>query len=154
MIAGRWLVVATAVLVGGAAGLGAFTFSYAQGQSYLTNDPAACANCHVMGNHYSAWLKSSHHASATCNDCHTPRAPAGKYYTKARNGFLHSLYFTLGGYPDPIRITTASRRVTEGACRSCHAEIVAAIDGGASHVDAGPANSCIRCHATVGHWVR
>lgn len=36
--------VAVAVLVGVALGLGAFTFVYARGASYLTNDPAACAN--------------------------------------------------------------------------------------------------------------
>ena len=28
------------------AGIGGYTFVYAKGASYLTNDPAACANCH------------------------------------------------------------------------------------------------------------
>ena len=36
-----------AALVGLAAGLGGYTFAYAKGWSYLTNDPRACANCHV-----------------------------------------------------------------------------------------------------------
>ena len=36
------------VLLGAAAGLGAYTFVYARGWSCLTNDPRACANCHVM----------------------------------------------------------------------------------------------------------
>ena len=53
-------------------GLGLYTFVYARGASYLTNDPAACANCHVMSEQYDGWLKSSHHAVAVCNDCHTP----------------------------------------------------------------------------------
>ncbi|HUF79037.1 MAG TPA: cytochrome c nitrite reductase small subunit, partial [Thermoanaerobaculia bacterium] len=44
----RPLLPLTAVLLGAAAGLGAFTFGYAKGYSYLTNDPAACANCHLM----------------------------------------------------------------------------------------------------------
>jgi nitrate/TMAO reductase-like tetraheme cytochrome c subunit len=26
--------------------------------SAITNDPAACANCHVMENHYRAWMKT------------------------------------------------------------------------------------------------
>ena len=64
---------------------------------------------------------------AGCNDCHTPHNVLGKYAVKARNGFWHSFYFTTGRYPDPLRITEGNRKVTEEACRSCHAEITAAI---------------------------
>jgi cytochrome c nitrite reductase small subunit len=97
--------VALAVLVGVAAGLAAYTFLYAKGYSYLTNNPAACTNCHVMQGQYDAWMKSSHHSVATCNDCHTPHNLAGKYAVKANNGFWHSFYFTTGWYPDTIEIT-------------------------------------------------
>ena len=38
-------------LLGIALGLGAYTFAYAKGWSYLTNNPQACANCHVMNEH-------------------------------------------------------------------------------------------------------
>src|SRR5688572_23773077 len=38
---------AAAIAIGAAAGVGGFTFVYAEGASYLTDDPAACANCHV-----------------------------------------------------------------------------------------------------------
>lgn len=138
-------------------GVGAFTFGYARGYSYLTNDPAACANCHIMTEHFSAWIKSSHRHVALCNDCHTPHNVIDKYLTKARNGFWHSFYFTLGRYPDPLRVTPRNRRVTEGACRYCHGEIVDAIDpepneSSRRHDDA--TGSCIRCHAYVGHFVR
>ena len=151
------------------AGLGLFTFGYARGYSYLTNDPDACANCHIMREHHDAWRKGSHHAVATCNDCHTPHSLAAKYVVKARNGFWHSFYFTVGGYPDPLRITGRNREVTEHACRYCHAEITEAIDhgpgtigasngagGGASSPLPGAAQplSCIHCHRHVGHWVR
>lgn len=150
---------AAAVFVGMAAGLGAFTFGYARGYSYLTNDPSACANCHIMSEHFAAWTKGSHRAVATCNDCHTPHDIIGKYTVKAKNGFWHSFYFTTGSFPDPLRITEGNRKVTEHACRYCHAEITAAIDhGGPAHGggdDAGdPSNACIRCHKYVGHWVR
>ena len=37
-----------AVMVGAFVGLGLFTFWYARGASYLTDDPRACINCHVM----------------------------------------------------------------------------------------------------------
>ncbi len=33
------------VAVGLAVGIGSYTFVYARGASYLTNDPGACANC-------------------------------------------------------------------------------------------------------------
>jgi cytochrome c nitrite reductase small subunit len=42
------------------AGVGAFTFGYARGLSYLATDPRACANCHIMNEQYSAWHKSGH----------------------------------------------------------------------------------------------
>ena len=71
------------VLLGMAIGLGGYTFIYSKGYSYLTNNPAACANCHVMQAQYDAWLKSSHHSAATCNDCHTPHNIFGKYAVKA-----------------------------------------------------------------------
>jgi cytochrome c nitrite reductase small subunit len=116
-----------AALIGITAGLGAFTFGYAKGYSYLGHDPAACANCHVMQEHFDAWSKSSHKSVAGCNDCHTPHDIVGKYTVKAKNGFWHSFYFTTGRYPDPLRITEGNRRVTEEACRGCHAEITAAI---------------------------
>ena len=127
-----------AVALGLMVGLGAFTFIYARGASYLTNDPAACANCHVMQEHFDAWNKSSHRSVATCNDCHTPHNVVGKYTTKALNGFWHSFYFTTGNYPDPLRITPRNHRVTEGACRNCHQAIVDAIDPRVALRDGAP----------------
>jgi cytochrome c nitrite reductase small subunit len=156
----RWLVPVTAVLIGMAIGIGAFTFVYARGHSYLTNDPAACANCHIMEQQYSSWMKSSHRAVAVCNDCHTPHDLVGKYTTKARNGFWHSYYFTTGAFHEPIRATPRSLRIAEAACRDCHsgitrsllhAEPVAAST--ADGVEKGDdALVCTRCHQDVGHW--
>ena len=56
------------VVIGVAVGIGVYTFAYAKGWSYLTDDPAACANCHVMREQFDGWLKSSHRAVATCNN--------------------------------------------------------------------------------------
>ena len=122
----RYLVAST---LGMLIAVGGYTFIYARGYSYLTNDPAACANCHVMENHYRAWMKSSHRAVAVCNDCHTPPGLVPKYATKAINGFNHSLAFTTGRFPEPLRITPRNSEVTEKACRKCHEDIVNAIEG-------------------------
>lgn len=141
--------------LGLAVGIGGYTFIYAKGSAYLSNDPAACANCHVMQEQYDGWLKASHHTVATCNDCHLPSGFIPKWYTKASNGFWHSFYFTSGTFPDPIRIRPGNREVTEGACRKCHTDITEAID--APHHQTGDTEgaaapiSCLRCHNSVGH---
>lgn len=140
--------VALAVAAGLALGIGGYTFVYARGGSYLTNDPAACMNCHVMREQYDGWIAGSHRAVAVCNDCHTPPGPIGRYTTKALNGFWHSFAFTTGRFHEPIRITARNHGVTEAACRHCHAAIVEAIDAdghGAARL------TCTGCHASVGH---
>ena len=81
--------VAAAAMIGTALGLGVFTFVYAKGASYLSTDPAVCANCHVMGEHYRR--AGSGRATArwpTCNDCHTPHDLVGKYVAKASQRLL------------------------------------------------------------------
>ncbi len=138
-------------LIGAATGVGSYTFYYGEGASYLSNNAEACANCHVMQSHYDAWIKSSHRVVATCNDCHTPHDSfIGKYYSKARNGFFHSLAFTTGDFPDEILINEFNRNVTEQACRSCHEAVVHQIDLAARN-EGGSQMSCIRCHRDVGH---
>ncbi len=144
----RVALVVVAVTVGLAAGIGAYTFVYARGASYLTNNPAACANCHIMREQYDGWIASSHRAVAGCNDCHTPHALVPKYATKALNGFWHSFAFTTGRFHEPIRINARNRAITEAACRSCHADIVHAVDAAPK---AAGALGCIHCHNSVGH---
>ena len=152
----RWLPFITVLLVGAMLGLGGFTFVYAKGYSYISNDPEVCGNCHVMDEHVASWNKSSHKGVAVCNDCHTPHDLLGKYTVKAKNGFWHSFYFTTGTYPYPIRITEGNHEVTEGACRHCHEQITDVIEPG--HLEAERDGSedltCTRCHRYVGHWVR
>lgn len=134
--------------VGVLGGLGTFTFGYGEGAAYLTNDPRSCANCHVMQSSYDAWTKSSHQAVATCNDCHLPHHFAGKWITKADNGFFHSLAFTTNDFHEPIQIKARNRRVTQGACLDCHADYV-------NHMLPTEANGdmllCVHCHGDVGH---
>ena len=55
-------------------GSASYTFAYARGWAYMTDDPQACANCHVMNEQYDGWIKSSHRSVAVCNDCHVPHS--------------------------------------------------------------------------------
>ena len=135
---------ALAATAGLALGIGAYAFDYAKGSSYLGNDPATCANCHVMEPYYATWQAAPHRTVATCNDCHTPDGPISKYVVKAVNGYHHSMAFTLGGYPANIQARPESKEVVEDNCRRCHAPLVDDI----SH---GGGVSCVRCHRAVGH---
>jgi cytochrome c nitrite reductase small subunit len=142
--------VIVAIAIGLAAAVGFYTFLYAKGYSYLSNNPASCANCHVMNEQYDGWQKSSHKGVATCNDCHTPHDIAGKYMTKASNGFWHSYYFTLNNFHEPIQLTERSREITEASCRYCHQNMVESIDVSLREAHREEV-SCIRCHRSVGH---
>ncbi len=129
-------------------GVGVYTFGYARGASYMTDDPAACANCHVMREQFEGWRKSSHHAVAVCNDCHTPAGFLPKYFTKALNGVNHSVAFTSGRYPDDIVVTLRNHRVADQACLKCHADVTDMVRSMRTH---GDTLSCTTCHRDVGH---
>ncbi len=145
------LPIAVVLSLGVLGGLGAFTFGYGEGAAYLSNDPTACANCHVMQAQFDSWQKSSHHAVATCNDCHLPHHPLGKWVTKADNGFFHSLAFTTNDFHEPIQIKPRNARVAQSACLHCHAETV---ENMLPTEHGGDMLSCVQCHANVGHSQR
>jgi cytochrome c nitrite reductase small subunit len=147
----RVVAVGAAMAIGVLGGLGAFTFGYGDGASYLGNDPAACANCHAMQAAFDSWQASSHHAHATCNDCHLSHSPIGKWFTKADNGFFHSLAFTTGDFPDPIRIKPRNREVAQAACLHCHREFVNVMLPASS---GGDMLMCVQCHGNAGHALR
>ena len=47
-------IAAILALFGVPVGVAAFTFGYAKGFSYLSTDPRACINCHVMNEQFDA----------------------------------------------------------------------------------------------------
>ena len=138
-----------ACLLGVAVGIGAFTFVYAKGFSYLSTDPRACANCHIMNAQYDAWLKSGHRHVAGCVDCHLPHTGIDKWITKGKHGFRHSVAFTLQNFKEPIEITPADRAIVQDNCVRCHEAFVHAV-----FASPGPASqelNCMHCHAGAGH---
>lgn len=130
-------------------GIGGYTFYYAKGFSYLSTDPKACVNCHVMQPQYDAWQKSSHHNVAVCASCHMPHNFFRKYLVKAENGYLHSKAFTLQNFPNPIQIRESSLKVLNQSCMHCHKEIASNIIEHSAGDD--EIRTCTRCHADVGH---
>lgn len=153
--------VALVALCGFAIGIALFTFDYAEGLSYLSNDPNACINCHVMQAQYDGWLHGSHHSNATCNDCHVPHdSLAHKYYVKAEHGYRHSKGFTFNDFHEPIQIKASSRAVVAENCLRCHETIAEDTfvhtasrktnAQGVAH-DVIEAADCLHCHVRVGH---
>ncbi|MFW5771803.1 MAG: cytochrome c nitrite reductase small subunit [Phototrophicaceae bacterium] len=138
-------------LVGIAVGLGVFTFGYARGASYLSDNPDTCMNCHVMRDQYEAWGHSTHARVATCNDCHTAHDFLGKWITKAINGWNHSVAFTLDNFHEPIRIKDFNARIVENSCIHCHEPL---LDQVYEHMQIDNSLTCISCHADVGHPTR
>lgn len=151
LAAGAALLLTLAVLVGVVAGIGGYTFIYANGLSYLSSDPKACVNCHIMQPQYEGWLKSSHHAVAGCVDCHLPHDVVGKYLAKGLNGYHHSEAFTLQNFHEPISIKGDNRRILQNNCVACHRALVQETMGTTLH---GEAPDCVHCHLTVGHGER
>ena len=156
-----FLSVLIAVFLGVFAASGVFTFVSAHGTSYLSNDPAVCVNCHIMQEQYDGWVHGSHHAVATCNDCHLPHDNlVHKLFVKASNGYHHSKAFTLMGFQEPIRIKPGNAEVLEANCIHCHESMVNEITAhGTLGVPTDPTQradlyGCVRCHGEVGHGAR
>jgi cytochrome c nitrite reductase small subunit len=151
----RWphgTALALALAAGVLLGLAGFTFRYAEGLSYFSTDPKACANCHIMQRQYDGWQKASHHGAATCVDCHLPHSFFAKYLAKASNGWHHSKGFTLQDFEEPIRIKPGNSAILQDNCLRCHEPMVHELVAGA-RTDRD-AVECVHCHASVGHGER
>ena len=143
------LILALVCALGVPVGVGGFTFIYAKGFSYLSSDPKACVNCHVMNEQYDAWVKSGHRHTATCVECHLPHQGLTKWMAKADHGFRHSVAFTLQNFKEPIAITPRDRVLVQANCVRCHGSFVHAV-----FRSPGPAREeldCMHCHAGAGH---
>ena len=138
------------VMLGIFAGLSLFTFFYARGHSYFSNDPEACKNCHIMRIQFDAWNRSSHKGVATCNGCHTPKHFIGKYAVKGLNGWNHSVAFTTGHFHEPISIRPFNRDIVLQNCQYCHKDII----GLMASNQKGETADCLTCHSQVGHRSR
>lgn len=145
-----WRIVLLVVAIGIPIGLGVFTFAYAKGTSYFSDNPETCNNCHVMRDQFEAWQRSSHSRVAVCNDCHTPHTFLEKWVIKGINGFNHSLAFTTGNFHEPIRANAMNAAVVQANCIDCHQGIVTMM--AANHAD--EEITCVSCHNDVGHDTR
>jgi cytochrome c nitrite reductase small subunit len=140
---------ALAAMMGVVVGLGLYVARVSEAASYMSDDPRACINCHIMFPEYATWKHSSHANVANCNDCHVPHNNIlNKYYFKAKDGLRHSTMFTLRLEPQVIQAIPESRKVIQENCIRCHANVMQDVTP-AGHADFS--RSCVDCHREVPH---
>ena len=111
------------ILIGIFFGLVLLTLHVGRATSYLSDEPSACVNCHVMAPYFATWQNSSHARFTVCNDCHVPQNNVfEKYFFKASDGLRHSYMFTFRLEPQVIRIHEAGRNADQRNCIRCHSE--------------------------------
>jgi cytochrome c nitrite reductase small subunit len=150
----KWRGIATFV-VALITGLGIFLLDFSNASSYLSDDPQACVNCHIMTPQYITWNHSSHREVAHCNDCHVPHDnPVNKYFFKAKDGLYHASVFTARAEPEVIRARQPSVEVIQDNCVRCHQDQVtdARMEAFvAGHFSIRTDRICWECHRDVPH---
>jgi len=136
-------------------GMGIFLLDFSNAASYLSDDPQACVNCHLMTPQYLTWTHSSHREVANCNDCHVPHNNvANKYFFKAKDGLYHATIFTMRAEPQVIRARPPSIEVIQNNCIRCHQTQVTDAKTEAfvaDHVVNRTDRTCWECHRDVPH---
>lgn len=150
------LLIPLIIVLGIAFGLFFYLLYVSRMASYLTEEPSACVNCHIMAPYYQSWQKSSHQPWTTCNDCHVPQDNIIKGYAfKAMDGLYHAAIFTLRAEPQVIRPRHASYGAIMENCIRCHTELNQQfVKTGMikySEVKNGEAKACWDCHREVPH---
>ncbi len=138
-------------------GMFAYLVHEAKVFSYLSGDPKVCVNCHAMNTHYATWQHSSHREQASCVDCHLPHdSIVNLLIAKTKDGYNHSLAYTLGGYGNNLRVSTDAAQRIQANCIACHETIVSQmLENSAryqkfdSQVQMG--RKCWDCHRQVPH---
>ncbi len=147
MLAGlpRGLQVGIYCLAGVAIGMGLVLVRIANATSYLSDEPQACINCHVMTDAYASWQRGSHGRVTVCVDCHVPHSNlVAKYAFKGRDGLKHSYVFTRGTQPQVLKLSAGAVPVVQTNCIRCHDHQVMMV-----RVAGSSERRCWDCHQGV-----
>lgn len=151
----KWKIIAI-VLLGVIGGNGMLFLYVLRAHTYLSDDPAACVNCHIMAPYYATWFHSSHSRDATCNDCHVPHENAVKKWVfKGMDGMRHVAVYLAKGESQVLQAIPESSKVIMNNCIRCHTQLntefvkTGRIDYMLAQVGEGKA--CWDCHRDVPH---
>lgn len=143
------------LILGVLVGMTGFIAHTSKATSYLSEDPAACINCHVMTPQFANWQRSSHARTATCVDCHVPHDNIFyKYEFKVKDGLSHATIFTLRAEPQVIRIKNAGIAAVQANCIRCHGHVLQDVSiHQVTYKDykEGKGKLCWECHREVPH---
>jgi len=143
------------VLLGILTGLGCLALYISNAASYLSDEPEACMNCHVMASEYATWQRGSHARAAVCNDCHVPHDNfVKKYAFKAMDGLRHATVFTLRMEPQVIKLNEAAIDVVQANCVRCHVNLVENVsrsEASDNNTHSGRDRLCWACHRQTPH---
>lgn len=144
-------------LLGLIAGLIFFILYISKAHSYLSDNPKACINCHVMAPEYSTWAHSSHGRNTVCNDCHVPHDNfVRKYYFKAMDGLRHATIFSWRAEPQVITMLKPGQTVVQENCIRCHDDLNSVVGTAVTAKQArhGDGKLCWDCHKDVPHGTK
>jgi cytochrome c nitrite reductase small subunit len=152
------LIIASVAALVIAVGLFIYLTNASKALSYLSTDPKHCVNCHVMNTQYATWQHSPHAKRATCAQCHLPmEGIIGKYMAKTRDGWNHSVAFTLNTYAHAIQISENGAERVQANCITCHTNVVETMLGNAKRYQQPDSEikavdrKCWDCHQDVAH---
>ncbi|MCC6485745.1 MAG: cytochrome c nitrite reductase small subunit [Armatimonadetes bacterium] len=132
-------------------GAGAYALKSTNAASYLSDDPKACLNCHIMQPMYDSWKASPHASVTNCMDCHTPHSSAfAGYVFKSRSGLRHSFVYLTDHNHKNIKARPDTLKVINDNCIRCHSD---RLDPKAQpqHAAMAKGKACSSCHAGVPH---
>ena len=151
----RWKIIAI-VLLGVIGGNGMLFLYVLRAHTYLSDDPAACVNCHIMAPYYATWFHSSHSRDATCNDCHVPHENVVKKWVfKGMDGMRHVAVYLAKGESQVLQAIPESSKVIMNNCIRCHTQLntefvkTGRVDYMLTQVGEGKA--CWDCHRDIPH---
>ena len=146
------ILILSGIIIGG----GFLVIYLLRGHTYLTDEPSACVNCHIMAPYYATWKHSSHSQNTTCNDCHVPHENVVKKWAfKGMDGMKHVFAFVTNSEPQVMQAITSSSQVIMNNCIRCHEQLntefvkTGRVDYMMSMVGKGKA--CWDCHRDVPH---
>jgi cytochrome c nitrite reductase small subunit len=121
----NWRLFTLAAFAGALLGLLLVVPVITEAQTYLSESPNTCINCHVMRPFFVNQQRSSHR-DATCSDCHLPHDNAVKYLAyKSRDGMWDAWVFTTETYPYAIHLKEGSKSTVRDNCLRCHENAMA-----------------------------
>lgn len=146
---------AVIIMMGVLTGISILVFHASEAQSYISDNPETCINCHVMYPQFASWSKSSHRETATCAECHVPQNNFfSKYYVKGTDGMRHAYVFTSRTEPQVISIKERGTGVVQNNCIRCHQDLVEMtriVEVTGKNYRHGEGSRCWDCHRDVPH---